>query len=338
MHPSKLDVSICSVVVLRFLFAPAANFGFHRAMNKTFTFCLVPFLSALIAGSPAFGANAPESIPLWPKGAPCEKGDVGEEHDTTKPDGRSVAAKRVIRLGNVSVPTITLFRPAKSKDTGAAVVVCPGGGYSILAMDLEGTEVCQWLNSIGVTGVLLKYRVPKRAGDDKHLLPLQDAQRALGLVRFHAKEWNIDPARIGVLGFSAGGHLTANLSNNFDKRAYEPVDDADAVSCRPDFALPIYPAYLALKDKNNELAPELKVAAKTPPTFLVQTEDDGIRVENSLFYFLALKNAKVPAEMHLYATGGHGYGLRPSDKTVTTWPKRAEEWMRSLGLLERKQP
>ena len=307
-------------------------------MNKLSAFCFIPLLIALFAGSPASGANAPEQIPLWPKGAPCEKGDVGEEHDTTKPDGKAVASKRVIRLGNVSVPTIALYRPSASKNTGAAVVVCPGGGYGILAMDLEGTEICQWLNSIGVTGVLLKYRVPKRAGDDKHILPLQDAQRALGLVRFHAKEWNINPARIGVLGFSAGGHLTANLSNNFDKRAYEPVDDADAVSCRPDFSLPIYPAYLALKDKNNELAPELKVTANTPPTFLVQTEDDGIRVENSLFYYLALKNAKVPAEMHLYAAGGHGYGLRPSDKTVTTWPKRAEEWMRSLGLLEQKKP
>jgi acetyl esterase/lipase len=307
-------------------------------MNKTSACCLASLLSVLIAGLPVSGANAPESIPLWPKGAPCEKGDVGEEHDTTKPDGRSVAGKRVIRLGNVSVPTITVFRPPASQNTGAAVLVCPGGGYSILAMDLEGTEVCQWLNSIGVTGVLLKYRVPKRAGDDKHQLPLQDAQRALGLVRFHAKEWDINPARIGVLGFSAGGHLTANLSNNFDKRVYEPVDDADAVSCRPDFALPIYPAYLVLKDKNNELAPELKVTANTPPTFLVQTEDDGIRVENSLFYYLALKNAKVPAEMHLYATGGHGYGLRPSDKTVTSWPKRAGEWMRSLGLLDRTKP
>jgi len=307
-------------------------------MNKTLASCLVPLLVALVAGSLAFGAAGPEQIPLWPKGAPCEKGEIGVEGDTTKPNANKPAGKGVIRLGNVSKPTIALYRPPKAKDTGAAVVICPGGGYGILAMDLEGTEVCKWLNSIGVTGVLLKYRVPKRPGDDKHVLPLQDAQRALGLVRFHAKEWNINPARIGVLGFSAGGHLTANLSNNFDKRAYEPVDDADTVSCRPDFALPIYPAYLALKDKNNELAPELKVTVNTPPTFLVQTADDGIRVENSLFYYLALKNAKVPAEMHLYATGGHGYGLRPSDKLVTTWPKRAEEWMRSLGLLERKKP
>ena len=193
------------------------------------------------------GANTAGQIPLWPKGAPCEKGDIGEERDVTKPDSNKPSGKRVLRLGNVSVPTIAIFHPAKSKNTGAAVVVCPGGGYSHLGMDLEGTEVCQLLNSIGVTGVLLKYRVPKRPGDDQHILPLQDAQRALGLVRFHAKEWNIDPGRIG--SFSAGGHLTANLCNNFDKRAYGPVDAADAVTSRPDFALPMYPAYLALKDK-----------------------------------------------------------------------------------------
>jgi acetyl esterase/lipase len=286
------------------------------------------------AGPLASGAAVSGPIPLWPKGAPDEQREVGEEHDTTKPDGGLVAGQRVIRLGNVSQPAITLYRPPKEKDTGAAVVVCPGGGYAILAMDLEGTEVCEWLNSIGVTGVLLKYRVPARPGDGQHLLPLQDAQRALGLVRFHAQEWNLDPARIGVLGFSAGGHLTAYLSTHYDKRAYQPVDAADEVSCRPDFSMPIYPAYLALKDQDHKLAPDLHVTANTPPTFLIQAQDDGVGVENSLFYYLALKQAKVPAEMHLYASGGHGYGLRPSTQTVTTWPKRAEEWMRSLGVLK----
>ncbi|MGO9201938.1 MAG: alpha/beta hydrolase [Limisphaerales bacterium] len=303
-------------------------------MNKTLASRFVWLLMAFGAGSLARGGSVSEPIPLWPKGAPDEKGEVGQEHDTTKPDGGLVAGQRVIRLGNVSQPTITLYRPPKEKDAGTAVVVCPGGGYSILAMDLEGTEICEWLNSIGVTGVLLKYRVPTRPGDDKHILPLQDAQRALGLVRFHAKQWNLDPNRIGVLGFSAGGHLTAYLSTHFDKRAYEPVDDADQVSCRPDFSMPIYPAYLVLKDHDDKLAPELNVTANTPPTFLVQAEDDGIGVENSLIYYLALKKAKVPAEMHLYAAGGHGYGLRPSAKTVTTWPQRAQEWMRSLGLLK----
>ena len=307
-----------------FSFAETAGFWFDGGMYKLL---LAAFAVAVVA-------HASEPIPLWPKGAPNETGTIGAEVDTTKPNGGLVAGKRVIRLGNVSTPTITLYRPPQDKDTGAAVVIFPGGGYNILALDLEGTEVCEWLNTIGVTGVLLKYRVPKRPGDDKHLLPLQDAQRAVGLVRFHAAEWGINPKRIGVLGFSAGGHLTANVSNNFDKRGYEPVDEADQVSCRPDFALPIYPAYLALKDQGDKLAPELKVTSNTPPTFLIQTEDDGIRVENSLFYYLALKQAKVPVEMHLYATGKHGYGLRPSEHTVTTWPKRAEEWLRGLGMLE----
>jgi len=284
----------------------------------------------------AFGSRVSDPIPLWPKALPDVKGQVGGEHDTTKPNADLVAGRRVIRLTDVSQPTITLFRPAKLKDTGAAVVVCPGGGYHILAMDLEGTEVCEWLNSIGVTGVLLKYRVPQRAGDDNHVLPLQDAQRALRLVRFHAREWKLDPKRIGVLGFSAGGHLTANLSNHFDQRAYQAVDEADRVSCRPDFSMPIYPAYLVGKNQTDSLAPDLVVTTNAPPTFLIQAGNDGGGVENSLVYYLALKRAGVPSEMHVYPTGGHGYGLRPSDKLVSTWPKRAEEWMRGMGLLERR--
>jgi acetyl esterase/lipase len=188
-------------------------------MHKTSALSLNSVVFAFATASVALGAVISEPIPLWPKGAPNEKGEVGEEHDTTKPNDGSVSGQRVIRLGNVSRPEITLYHPSKEKDTGTAVVVCPGGGYSILAMDLEGTEICEWFNSIGVTGVLLKYRVPTRPGDEKHILPLQDAQRALGLARFHAKEWSLDPKRIGVLGFSAGGHLTAYLSTSFEKRA-----------------------------------------------------------------------------------------------------------------------
>lgn len=318
-----------------FRFAGWSNQCFHRAMHKTLAPALVCLVMAFSPGLVS-GSTVSEPIPLWPKGVPDEKGDVGEEHDTTKQGDGLVAGQSLIRLGNVSKPTITVYRPAKEKDTGAAVLVCPGGGYSILAMDLEGTEICDWFNSIGVTGILLKYRVPTRPGDEKHLLPLQDAQRALGLVRFHAKEWNLDPKRIGVLGFSAGGHLTARLSTDFERRAYAPVDAADQVSCRPDFSMPIYPAYLVRKEQASIVAPDLNVTTNTPPTFLIQAEDDGVRVENSLFYYLALKNAGVPAEMHLYASGGHGYGLRPSDKLICGWPKRAEEWLRASGLLERK--
>lgn len=305
-------------------------------MNKPPASCLTLLLIAFCTCSTAFGVTVLDPILLWPKGAPDEKGDVGKEYDTTTASSHLVAGQRVIRLGNVSQPTITVYRPSKLKANGTAVVVCPGGGYSILAMDLEGTEVCKWLNSIGVTGVLLKYRVPMRVGDEKHILPLQDAQRALGLVRFHAKEWNIDPERVGILGFSAGGQLMGHLCNDCEKRAYDPLDKADQISCRPDFAMGIYPGVIVPIDQKKPVQPELTVTSNTPPTFLVQTEDDSVHVENSIFYYLALKNAHVPAELHLYAKGGHGYGLRPSKDLVSNWPKRAEEWLRGLGLFARK--
>ncbi|MCX7886258.1 MAG: alpha/beta hydrolase [Verrucomicrobiae bacterium] len=275
-----------------------------------------------------------ETIPLWPNRPPGETIEIGPEHDTTKPDGRLVAGKRVPRTGNVSRPTITISLPSGRQHIGTAVLVCPGGGYNILAWDLEGTEVCQWLTSIGVTAALLKYRVPKRPGDDNHLLPLADAQRAMRLIRYHATKWKIHPHRIGVLGFSAGGHLAVRLCTAHAEKIYEPVDEADSVSARPDFALPIYPAYLVQKNQPTQLAPDIKVSTNTPPTFLVQTQDDNVRVENAVFYYLALKQANVPAELHIYPSGGHGYGLRPTDHTVTTWPKRAEDWMHSIGLLQ----
>ena len=291
---------------------------------------------ALFSALNCFTSEPFKVIELWPNGAPGEKGNIGEERDTTKPTDQLIAGKPVIRLGNVSKPTISINRPPAGKDTGAAVLVFPGGGYHILAMDLEGTEVCDWLNSIGVTGVLLKYRVPKREGLEKHAAPLQDAQRALGLVREHAKEWGIDPKRIGVLGFSAGGHLAAALSRNCDERTYPPMDAADKESCRPDFQILIYPGGLTKKDEGDKVAPEVAVTTNTPPTFIAIAGDDPVRVENALFYALALSNAKVPVELHVYPTGGHGYGLRPSKEVVTTWPQRAADWMRSRGLLDRR--
>ncbi len=275
-------------------------------------------------------------IELWPGGAPGEKGDIGEERDTTKPTDQLIAGKPVIRLGNVSKPTMSIYRPPADKDTGAAVLVFPGGGYHILAMDLEGTEVCDWLNSIGVTGVLLKYRVPKREGLEKHAAPLQDAQRALGLVREHAKGWGIDPQRVGALGFSAGGHLSAALSKNGDERTYPAMDAADKVSCRPDFQILIYPGGLTKKDEGDKVAPEVAVTTNTPPSFIAMAADDPVRVENALSYALALRNAKVPVELHVYPAGGHGYGLRPAKHFVTTWPQRAVDWMHSRGLLQKE--
>ena len=284
-------------------------------------------------------AAEPKPVALWPGKAPGETKDLPPEGDTTKPADRPVAGKAVVRLGNVANPTLTVYSPAAEKNTGAAVLVCPGGGYNILAWDLEGTEICAWLNSLGVTGVLVKYRVPRRAGLEKHAAPLQDAQRALGLVRQRAAELGVDPQRIGVLGFSAGGHLAAVLSNQHATRTYEAVDAADAVSCRPDFSVLIYPAYLTIKEKGDAVAPELPVSGTvTPPTFLAMAEDDPIRVETALFYYAALKNAKVPAEMHLYPKGGHGYGLRRTADDGTTWPDRVGDWLKASGWLKPRAP
>ncbi len=196
--------------------------------------------------------------------------------------------------------------------------------------------MARWLNSLGVTGILLKYRVPRRPGTAKDAPPrqaLMDAQRALSLVRGRAKEWGIDPRRIGMLGFSAGGHLTAWASTNFDRRAYEPADAVDKVSCRPDFAVLVYPAYLVAKEKD-ELSPEVRVTKETPPMFLAHAGDDPFRPQNSVLTYLALKRVGVPAELHVYASGGHGFGLRPSDRPCSTWPQRCGEWLKDQGLLK----
>jgi acetyl esterase/lipase len=280
----------------------------------------------------AIAADAP--VRLWPGDAPGEKGDIGEEKDTSEPGKGLVAGKPLIRLGNVSQPTLTVFRPRKEKDTGAAVVVCPGGGYNILALDLEGSEVCEWLNDIGITGILLKYRVPARKDRPRHEAPLQDVQRAISLTRQHAGEWGIDPKRVGVLGFSAGGHLAAVACHA--ERAYPAADDSDKFDCLPNFAVLIYPAYLVQKDKLDTLSPELPVSAKTPPTFIAMTLDDPVHVEGAFAYALAMKNAKVPCELHVYPDGGHGYGLRRTGKLVTTWPDRAADWLRVSGWVKAK--
>jgi acetyl esterase/lipase len=272
------------------------------------------------------------TLPIWPHEAPGAQPNPGPEVDTTTAKDNLIANKPIIRLGNVSTPTLTLYAP-KDNNTGAAVVVFPGGSYHILAIDLEGTEVCDWLNSIGVTCVLLKYRVPDSGPYPKSSAALQDAQRALGIVRAHAAEWHIDPHRIGVLGFSAGAHLAAALSTHFDRRLYDPIDAADQLSCRPDFAVIVYPGYLALAEQDFAPNPDIQVTDKTPPSFIVQAEDDPVHIENSTVYFLALKNAKVPAELHIYAQGGHGYGLRRTALPVTTWPQSVETWLHTIQIL-----
>ncbi len=273
-------------------------------------------------------------IPIWPKGVPGAQPNAPAEGDMTTAKDHLIAGKPLMRLGNVSVPTITVFSPSDDKNTRAAVVVFPGGGYQILAIDLEGTEVCDWLNSAGITCVLLKYRVPNTGPYPKSSAALQDAQRAVGLVRSHAAEWHIDPHRIGVLGFSAGAHLAAALSTHFDQRLYDAIDAADDVSCRPDFAVIVYPGYLAIAEQNMAPNADIHPTEKTPPSFIVQAEDDPVHVENSTVYYLALKNAKVPAEMHLYARGGHGYGLRRTELPVTRWPELVEVWLHTIEVLK----
>jgi len=297
-------------------------------------------IAALIVLSGSLFAQKPSwqpapghlTIDLWPRGAPGAPANAAPEVDTTTSKDHMVAGKPVIRLGNVSVPTLTVYTPP-GKNTGAAIVVFPGGAYRILAIDLEGTEVCDWLNSVGITCVLVKYRVPDSGPYPKSSAALQDAQRALGIVRSRAGEWHLDPSGIGVLGFSAGAHLAAALSTHFDQRLYDPTDSADQVSCRPDFAVIVYPGYLALAEQNFAPNSEIHVSSQTPPSFIVQAEDDPVHVENSTVYFLALKSAKVPAEMHIYASGGHGYGLRRTELPVTSWPKLVETWLQTIHVV-----
>ncbi len=301
--------------------------------------CLGLVLGALFDPFPATAADpaspSPTApLPLWPGNGrgPGETVELPAESDLTKPEEGLIAGRRLIRLGNVTQPTLQLFRPPADRDTGATVLVCPGGAYHILALDLEGSEVCEWLNSIGVTGALLKYRVPRRAGLEKHAAPLQDAQRAIGLLRSRAREFGIDPRRLGVMGFSAGAHLAAAASTA-PKRTYPGIDSADEPGCRPDFAILIYPGYLTVKEENDRVSPELVITSNTPPTFLSMSADDPVRVEGALFYTLALKQAGVPVELHVYPTGGHGYGLRRTENPVTHWPDRVADWMKSRGWL-----
>ncbi|MEW6157760.1 MAG: alpha/beta hydrolase [Verrucomicrobiota bacterium] len=296
---------------------------------------LLWFMIASLAGA-ALASEPARVLDLWPGTPPGEKGDIGEERDMTKPADGQIAGRRVMRIGNVSKPTLSIYPAPASQNTGTAVLVCPGGAYRILAWDLEGTEVCEWLNSIGITGALLKYRVPKREGLEKHTAAFQDAQRAMGLLRSRAREFGIDPQRIGVLGFSAGGHLAALTSHSSVERSYPKVDAADAESSRPNFAVLVYPGYLTLKEEGDRVAPELSLSTNTPPTFMVMTQDDPVRVENVLFYSAALKQMKVPFELHVYPSGGHGYGLRRTPALVTTWPDRVADWLRSQQWLGNK--
>jgi acetyl esterase/lipase len=238
-------------------------------------------------------------------------------------------------VNNVSQPTLTVYSP-QGRNTGAAIVVFPGGGYNVLAIDIEGTEACDWMTSLGITCVLLKYRVPCAIVGPYRDCPtaLQDAQRALGLVRSKAAQWRIDPRKIGVLGFSAGGHMVAAISTHFEKRLYPAVDAADSESCRPDFAIALYPGHLVDRRSAFALNPDIRITSRTPPTFLVHAQDDPTDpVENSRAYYAALKKAGVPAELHLYKKGGHAFGLRPINSPIVEWPTLVQVWLRALGMV-----
>ncbi len=307
------------------------------ALCTAFSF-VMPLPAQNRAWQPAPGQT---QIFIWPQAAPDSRSSP--EPESTATAENLVAAKSWTYISNVSQPTMTVYSP-KGKNTGAAVVVFPGGGYKVLAIDLEGTEVCDWLASKGITCVLLKYRVPDSGihwdeqcqCQKKPIAPtaLEDAQRSLGLVRLHSAEWHVDPNKIGVLGFSAGGHLAAAISTHFEKRLYPPVDSADKESCRPDFAVALYPGHLWIDEKRFALNPDIHVTRNTPPTFLLQAEDDNVdSVNHSLVYYIALRNAGVPAEMHLYAQGGHAFGLRRTSFAITEWPLLVEAWLRTIGII-----
>lgn len=280
---------------------------------------LVSLIFALTCLASSCRAAEPFIVDLWPGKPPGETGTLGEEKLTGTVGSR--------QLTNVSKPTLTVYRPEKDKDTGTAVIVAPGGGFRFLAWDHEGENVARWLNSIGVTGIILKYRVPRRT--DNPQAAFQDGQRAVSLVRSKAKEWGIDPNRIGMIGFSAGGGVTGYTMLHAEKRSYEDVDDVDTVSCRLNFAMVIY-AGLGLGSG----ASEPTVDKNTPPTFFVVAHNDNF-AERTVRSYLALKKAGVPAELHVYASGGHGFGIRPQNTPpVNDWTNRLEAWMRYQKLLD----
>lgn len=311
-----------------------------------YALCVLVASAGLWAQTPAWQPSPGHTqVPIWPGAAPDAQPVAGPQDVTTMVTESLVAGRPWVAVGHVSRPTMTIYAP-REKNTGAAVVVFPGGGYQILAIDLEGTEVCDWLTSRGITCVLLKYRVPHSGPywDERckcHIKPkapraLEDAQRTVGLVRFHAAEWHLDPHKIGVLGFSAGGHMVAAMSTHFGHRLYPAVDAADRESCRPDFAVALYPGHLSLADNSFGLNPDIRthITRQTPPTFLLQNEDDHVdRVEDSLSYYAALKKVGVPVEMHLYAQGGHAFGLRRTKFPVTAWPKLVEIWLGTIGMI-----
>jgi acetyl esterase/lipase len=295
-------------------------------------------ISFLLFPLPAFAADKPLVVNIWPgKPADDDAAKIGEEKFIqlmVKGKPYEVDGKPTKWITNVTKPTLSIYKPDKEKDTGIAMLICPGGGYHNLGWDVEGTEIAEWLNSIGITGIIVKYRCPRRPGDVQNVPPagpLKDTQRAISLVRSKAKEWNIDPKRIGMVGFSAGGHLVGSTCTRFEERTYEPIDDIDKISCRPDFGIMCYSGYFKV---NDGLSPTVKTPKDTPPLFFVHATDDTISdVEHSITFYLALKRAKIDAEMQIFASGGHGFGVRPGSPCFG-WTRTCQDWLKTRGILK----
>lgn len=304
-----------------------------RWMTDAFLWSLPGLLSCLLCLSGVAAAAEPgEVIDLWPDTPPGPARDIGPERDTSDANSRKVAGRAVIRLGNVSTPQAHVYLPPVDQRNGSSVVICPGGGFSILAWDLEGTEVAEWFVQQGVAAIVLKYRVPTRMVDPIWLQPTQDAQRTISLVRSRCQDWKLNPQRVGILGFSAGGHTAARATLT-RKRLYKPVDQADQQPFLPNASMLIYAAYLTNKD-NTALADGLVVDEQTPPVFMAHAFDDRVPMQGPLHLGLALKRASVPSEIHIYDTGGHGYGLRPVDALpVTSWPDRCRDWLQRIDWI-----
>ena len=308
-------------------------------LPKTITtlFLLLP-LMIHIGGPLDVQAQEKEEIKLWPGGLPA--GAVVIEPEKVKKLKAKEAKDTDGRIYFVDTPALTVFRAPEESSNGCAVVVCPGGGYNALSWQKEGVELAQWFNTIGVTALVLKYRVPRRITDKIHWEPMQDVQRAVRLVRLNDTKYGIDSNRVGVLGFSAGGHLAVMAGVQFETKSYEPIDEADQQSARPDFICPIYAAYLAdgYKDDKAELGSLITVTQNTPPTFMAVSWDDKFRGAQSALLFSKLREHNVPAELHAYSKGGHGYGIRKSKNPVSTWHHHLEAWLKESGFLTPGKP
>lgn len=304
-------------------------------MNQL-AFGVLLFCSVLLARTAL--ASGPLVVDLWPGKVPGDVGINGQERSRIYPSPLVGPTKLIT---NVTKPTLTVYQPARDKNTGTAMLICPGGGYWDLFWELEGEEVAAWLNSVGITGIILKYRVPRRPGDTRGeppLGPLLDAQRAVSLVRSRSADWGIDPKRIGMVGFSAGGHLALATATSFEKRRYDPIDAIDEVSSRPDFAVLCYSGYLKAKDRD-EISPGLDIPPNTPPILLTHANDDSEKVggsiaEHSAFMYIALRRAGIPVELHIFANGNHDFGVRQNEKLSSSWPQLCVNWLRTFGLLK----